>query len=63
LHSSVYYLENIKITGYMGRLTLVISGPEQLARLTGALLCFAEYCGLGVKTALGMGAVRVKQIN
>lgn len=63
LHSSVYYLENTKITGFMGRLTLVIKGPEQLARLAGALLSFAEYCGLGVKTALGMGAVRIKQIN
>ncbi|TEB14041.1 hypothetical protein Psfp_03242 [Pelotomaculum sp. FP] len=62
LNSIVYYLENTKISGYMGRITLVVSGPEQLARLAGALLTFAEYCGLGVKTALGMGAVRIKQI-
>ena len=28
LRSAVFYLENTKITGYMGKITLVISGPE-----------------------------------
>lgn len=63
LHTNVYYLESAKITGYMGRMTLAVSGPEQLARLAGALLTMAEYCGLGIKTALGMGAVSVKQVS
>lgn len=62
LHSAVYYLEQTKITGYMGRVTVVIGGTEQLARLAGALLSFAEYSGLGVKTALGMGGVKIKAI-
>ena len=62
LRTAVYFLENTKITGYMGRITLVIRGPEPLARLAGALLSFAEYCGIGIKTALGMGAVKIKQI-
>ncbi len=63
LRTAVYYLENTKITGYMGRITLVINGPEQLARLAGALLSFAEYSGVGIKTALGMGGVIVRQIQ
>lgn len=62
LRSAVYYLENTKITGYTGRITLVVGGPEQLARLTGALLSFAEYSGLGVKTALGMGGVQIRKV-
>ncbi|WP_449240487.1 CRISPR-associated endoribonuclease Cas6 [Desulfoscipio gibsoniae] len=62
LHSAVYYLEKTKITGYLGKITLVISGPEQIARLGGALLSFAEYSGLGIKTALGMGGVRLREI-
>ena len=62
LRSAVYYLENTKITGYLGKITLVITGPEQLARVAGALLSFAEYSGLGIKTALGMGGVSVKRI-
>lgn len=63
LRSGVYYLENTKITGFLGRLILTLSGPDQLARLTGALLSFAEYSGLGIKTALGMGGVVVRRIS
>lgn len=62
LRSAVYYLENTKITGYTGRITVVISGPEQLARLAGALLAFGGYGGIGIKTALGMGGVRIKEV-
>jgi CRISPR-associated endoribonuclease Cas6 len=62
LRSAVYYLENTKITGYMGKVTLIIRGPEQLARLAGALISFAEYSGLGIKTAMGMGGVRIREI-
>ena len=62
LRSAVYYLENTKITGYMGKITIIIRGPEQLARLAGALISFAEYSGLGIKTALGMGGVKVREI-
>lgn len=62
LHSSVYYLEQTKITGYIGRMTVVINGPDQLARLAGAILSFAEYSGIGIKTALGMGGTGVKEV-
>jgi CRISPR-associated endoribonuclease Cas6 len=62
LHTAVYYLENTKITGYMGRITLVLSGHEQLARVAGALLSFAEYSGLGIKTDFGMGGLKIKEI-
>lgn len=62
LRSAVFHMENTKITGYMGKTTLVINGPEQLARLAGAMLSFAEYSGMGIKTALGMGGVRVREV-
>ncbi|HHT63048.1 MAG: CRISPR-associated endoribonuclease Cas6 [Bacillota bacterium] len=62
LRSAVYYLEGVKITGFMGKITIQIRGPEQLARLAGALLSFGEYAGLGAKTALGMGGVSVKPV-
>lgn len=62
LHSSDYYLEQTRISGYMGRMTVSISGPEQLARLAGAILSLAEHSGIGIKTALGMGGVSIKPI-
>jgi CRISPR/Cas system endoribonuclease Cas6 (RAMP superfamily) len=46
----------------MGKITLVVNGPDQLARLAGAMLSFAEYSGVGIKTALGMGGVRIREI-
>lgn len=63
LRTGVFYLENTKITGYLGRMTVVINGPDQLARLAGALLSFAEYSGIGIKSALGMGGVKVREIH
>ncbi len=62
LYSSVFYLERTKITGYKGKVTVTIRGPEQLVRLAGALLSYGEYSGLGIKTALGMGAMKVTPI-
>ncbi|NLM20818.1 MAG: CRISPR-associated endoribonuclease Cas6 [Peptococcaceae bacterium] len=59
LRSAVYHLEGVKITGFAGKIIIQIQGPEQLARLAGLLLSFAEYAGIGGKTALGMGGVKV----
>lgn len=63
LRTAIYYMEQTRITGYVGRITVAISGPEQLARLTGAILVFAEYSGIGIKTALGMGGVTIRPLN
>jgi len=63
LRSAQYHLEGTKVAGYIGRVTLYICGPEQLARLAGMLLSFAEYAGVGIKTSLGMGGCRIIQIS
>lgn len=62
LHSAQYNLEGANITGYVGKITFSIHGPEQLVRLAGMLLSFAEYAGVGIKTSLGMGGCRVRKI-
>lgn len=63
LHSVQYHIESAKIFGYMGRVSLYIHGPDQLARLTEMLLSFSEYAGIGIKTALGMGGCRITPIK
>ena len=61
LRTATFHLKDAGITGYIGRVILSIRGPEQLARLCGMLLSFAEYAGVGIKTSLGMGGCNVIQ--
>ena len=57
LQDRVYHLKGSPVPGFVGELTLenCLQGfPRQLAD---ALLVFAEYAGVGIKTTLGMGGV------
>lgn len=63
LRSSKFSLKNAAITGYTGTVAITISGPDQLARLAGMLLSYAEYSGIGIKTSLGMGGCRVRRLK
>ena len=43
----------------MGRITLKITGPQQFVNLMHLLIRIGEYAGIGIKTAMGMGAVEI----
>lgn len=60
MHSQSFSLENVRIKGYMGALTVCLHGNNQLKKLGGMLLNFAAYAGVGIKTSLGMGACEVQ---
>ncbi len=60
LRSASYSVGGAWIKGYLGSVQLSIRGPEQLVRLAGMLLGFAEYTGIGIKTSLGMGGTRIR---
>lgn len=57
LKSTFFYLENVKIPAFSGRFTICVPGRGNLVSLVNMLADFAEFSGLGIKTALGMGAV------
>lgn len=59
LHSTHFYLEQTKIPSFMGRITLKITGPQQFVNLVHLLAHIGEYSGIGMKTAMGMGAVEI----
>jgi CRISPR/Cas system endoribonuclease Cas6 (RAMP superfamily) len=42
-------------------MTLRLHGPDTLARYVRFLLRFGEYSGVGIKTAIGMGGIRIKE--
>ncbi|MCR4440863.1 MAG: CRISPR system precrRNA processing endoribonuclease RAMP protein Cas6 [Peptococcaceae bacterium] len=60
LRSTSYSLEGIKIPSFIGKLELVISGPETMVSLANLLFSYGEWSGLGIKTALGMGAMGIE---
>jgi CRISPR-associated endoribonuclease Cas6 len=60
LESAIYPIKGVNIPSFTGELTLTVRGPEPLMRITNLLLASAEFSGVGIKTALGMGGVQIK---
>lgn len=63
LQSGSFALDGARVQGYTGYVDLNIQGPDPLIRLADMLYCFAPWCGVGVKTALGMGGCAVEPID
>lgn len=51
-----FSLEGTTIYGCGGQMKFFFRGPEQVRRLLAMLASFALFAGIGVKTAMGMGA-------
>lgn len=62
LQSTCYGVEGIKIPAYTGRITVKINKSAQLANVAKLLFGYGEYSGIGIKTALGMGAVKTEEV-
>jgi CRISPR-associated endoribonuclease Cas6 len=59
LRSTKFEMEGIRINSFKGEICLLIKGPESLVRIANLLLAFGEYSGVGAKTALGMGGIKI----
>lgn len=59
LRSTGFALEGTKIPGFIGELSFKFRGGDTLARYARLLIEFAEFSGIGIKTAMGMGAVGI----
>lgn len=59
LRSVRYSLEGVKIPAFMGTITIAVRGNQTMRNFAHLLLNFAEYSGIGIKTAMGMGAVKL----
>ena len=57
LHDQTYYLKGNSIPGFVGELTLENRLDGFHRELANALLYFADFAGVGIKTTLGMGGV------
>lgn len=61
LHTTKFHLEGISIPAFQGKITLKITGPQQLVNMVQMLLQYGEYSGVGIKCAIGMGGIQIKE--
>ncbi len=57
IHDSIYRIKGNPIHGFSGEMTLTNRLNGELREHANLLMNFAEYAGVGIKTALGMGGV------
>lgn len=59
---SVYFpLEGVKIPAFKGELGIKVTGTDTMAKYARLLARFGEYSGVGIKTAVGMGAISINE--
>jgi len=59
LRSVSFHLEGVRIPAFLGNVTFALNGNRTLSNFAKLLFWFGEYSGVGIKTSLGMGAVRI----
>ena len=59
LHSCSYFIHGTRIPAFLGQMKIKISGPQAMVNFLNLLFHFGEYVGIGIKTAMGMGAIRL----
>ena len=59
IRSALFPLEGVRIPAYEGFIVIKVKGPQALVNLANVLLRYAEYSGIGIKAAIGMGAIQI----
>ena len=59
MRSICFPLEGVNIPAFMGSIRYKVRGPRQMANILRLLAYFGEYSGVGIKTGIGMGGMKV----
>lgn len=59
IRSTLFHLEGVKIPSFVGSIVVKVKGPQPLVNLANVLWHYAEYAGVGIKTAIGMGVTQI----
>lgn len=59
LRSTYFPVEGVKIPSFLGEVTIEMKGTRTMSNLADMLFHFGEYSGVGIKTAIGMGAMQL----
>lgn len=63
LQTIPFPLEKTNIMGFVGNICIHIKGSETMARYVRMLAKFGEFSGVGIKTGMGMGAMKYIRRN
>ena len=61
LETSYFRVHGQRIPAFRGKLTFKVQGAQTLKAYVKMLLTFGEYSGLGMKTSLGMGGIKLEE--
>lgn len=61
LKSTRFHLEGVRIPSFIGKITVRLKGTQTMANFANLLFQFGTYSGIGIKTSLGMGAIRIME--
>lgn len=61
LHSAKFPVEGQNIPGFVGYIDISSRGTETMARYLRLLFSFGEFSGVGLKSSMGMGALKFKE--
>lgn len=61
LRSTLFSLEGVRIPAFVGSITFRIRGTQTMCSFANMLFKYGTYSGIGIKTALGMGAVSIDE--
>ncbi|HAG13340.1 MAG TPA: hypothetical protein DCG49_05700 [Ruminococcus sp.] len=63
IRSASFSLEGVRIPAFLGEITLRVSGNPTFRSYINMICDYAQYSGVGIKTALGMGRVKYEPIK
>lgn len=63
LRSTLFHLEGTKIPAFIGTIRLSVRSNQSVINLINYLLKYGEYSGVGIKSAIGMGAIKVCNVE
>ena len=61
LHDERFGLEGVRIPSFKGEILIKVNGAQTMKNFAKLLLEFGNYSGVGIKTALGMGYIRMEE--
>lgn len=59
LKSTCFHLEGVRIPSFIGKITIHLKGTQTMANFVWLLFQYGQYSGVGIKTSLGMGSLRI----